>query len=160
MEHTFYIYYPNRKFELESLVKQFGYCGLNMPMNRAGIGTGLKNEITSFSFDPFNKEYLGLQVTFGFTNDNKKYNKLTQDNINNLIIETEYEQVCYLNYYDIEPWQLTLEQLKQVEQIFSKIGDSNSLLVYSNGHQHYNLNINSLKINKEHIQCQINEKWN
>jgi len=158
LEHTFFIYYPNRKFELESLVKAFGR--LNMPMNRAGVGTGIRNEITSFSFDPFNKQYNGLQVTFLFTNDAKKYNKLLPENINNLLDEVEYEQVCYLHFNDIDPWQLTKEQIEQVDLIFDTIGGLDNLLIYSNGHQYYNLDFDALKLNKEKLLNEINEKWN
>lgn len=158
MEHRFFIYYTKQTFSLEPLVKQLGR--LKMPMNRAGIGVGVKNEIISFSFDPFNIEYHGLQVTFRFTNDGKIYNKLLPENINNLMEEVEYEQVCYLSYNDIDPWQITIEQIEQVNLIFNTIGDSNNLLIYTNGHQHYKLDINYLNANKQKLLNDINEKWN
>jgi len=158
MEHTFFIYYKEQTFSLEPLVKKIGLLG--MPMNRAGIVVGIRNEITSFSFDPFNKEYLGLQLTFRFTNDGKIYNKLLPENINNLIVEFEYEQVCYISYHDINPWQITKEQIEQVELIFTTIAKKNELLIYTNGHQHYNLNVDDFKTKQQKILDDINENWN
>jgi len=82
MEHTFFIYYRDQKFGLESLVKQFG--NLKMPMNRSGIAMGVNNEISRFNLNPFNEEFYGLQVTFLFNNRDKKYNKLLTDLIENM----------------------------------------------------------------------------
>lgn len=158
MEHTFYIYYSNSKFDLESIVIAFGK--LNYPMNRAGISTGANNEITSFRFDPFNGEFNGLQLTFLFTNSDKKWNKLIPDNINDLKTEVEYEQVCYLHFNDIEPWQLTTEQINQVELIFNAIGDSENTLVYSNGHQYFYLENDRISTDKKGLLNLINIEWN
>ena len=158
MEHTFFIYYKEQTFSLESLVKEFGLLG--MPMNRARIGVGVQNEISSFGFDPFNKEYLGLHLTFVFTNADKIYNKLLPENINGLLEYFEYEQVCYLSYHDINLWQITKAQIEQVDLIFNSIAKANELLIYSNGHQYYNLNTKDLKTNQQKILDNINEKWN
>jgi len=157
MEHTFFIYYREQTFGLESLVKQFG--NLKMPMNRSGIAMGVDNEISRFNFNPFNQEFCGLEVTFLFSNRDKKYNKLYPKDIKRLDSEYEYEQRCFLSFHNLENPNININQINLVRQIYEKLATPKELLTYSNGHFHYVIKPEQIRSNTDKLVVEI-KNWN
>jgi hypothetical protein len=157
MEHTFFIYYKRKVHELEPLIKLLN--GIKIPMNRTGISVGPKNEISSININPFNPEFYGLQISFQFTNYDRRWNKLQKENVVNLESEFEFEQRCFLSYHNLDESVISVQQLNLVELIYNTIASNSEILVYSNGHFYFKLDLENVYSNKKALVKQI-EEWN